>query len=195
MNVKYITGDICTFQGDAIVNAANVTLLGGGGVDGAIHRAAGPQLREWCHRFPERWPQHQDKRIKTGEAVATPGFKLPCQMIIHTVGPIYPKGRDLAFPGEEKIYDLNKANRLLTTAIRACLLKAEEHNVRTLAFPALSCGVFGCDIGVFAERLHMCLLGGNEGQVWKMDTITVYLFDEIQYGLFDLAWQRLTNKG
>jgi len=190
MTVKYITGDICHFTGDAIVNAANVTLLGGGGVDGAIHKAAGPELREWCFRFPERWPFHQHKRILTGEALVTPGFRLQAKYVIHTVGPIFPKGRDPAFPGERKMLDDASAIVALGKTLENCFDKAEKFGVKQIAFPAISCGVFGCDIGTFAEQLHATL--GQDPRYDDLE-VTVYLFDGVQYDMFDMAWKRLNG--
>ncbi|CAO2820757.1 unnamed protein product [Amaranthus hypochondriacus] len=101
-------------------------MLGGGGVDGAIHRAAGPELKEACYKVPEVRP---GVRCPTGEARITPGFRLPASHVIHTVGPIYDVDRN------------PKAS--LTNAYRNSLLVAKENNIRYIAFPAISCGVFG----------------------------------------------------
>ena len=118
--------DLCTQQVDAIVNAANPSLLGGGGVDGAIHRAAGPRLLEACRALPE---QSSGVRCPVGEARITPGFALPASYVIHTVGPVY--ARDADPPA------------LLAAAHRASLRLAQAHGLRTIAFPAISCGVYG----------------------------------------------------
>lgn len=116
-----VKGDITRMPVDAIVNAANSTLLGGGGVDGAIHRAAGPDLREYCASLGG---------CPTGEARITPGFRLPARHIIHTVGPVWHGGRS----GEPE---------LLAACYRNCFALAEAHGISTIAFPAISCGVFG----------------------------------------------------
>jgi O-acetyl-ADP-ribose deacetylase (regulator of RNase III) len=128
--IEVIEGDITTLAVDAIVNAANETLLGGGGVDGAIHRAAGAQLFAACRALPQVRP---NVRCPTGEARITPGFRLPAQFVIHTVGPVWRGGEH----GEPD---------LLASCYRASLQLARENATGSVAFPAISCGVYGYPI-------------------------------------------------
>lgn len=125
--IEVIEGDITTLAVDAIVNAANETLLGGGGVDGAIHRAAGPDLLRACRALPALRP---GVRCPTGEARLTPGFALPARHVIHTVGPVWRGGGH----GEAD---------LLAACYRESLRLAAAHGVDSIAFPAISCGVYG----------------------------------------------------
>ena len=125
--LRLVEADITAQRVDAIVNAANETLLGGGGVDGAIHRASGPRLLAACRALPQVSP---GVRCVTGDARITDGFNLPARFVIHTVGPVWEGGDD----GEPA---------LLAACYRHVLAIAHEHSLQSLAFPAISCGVFG----------------------------------------------------
>ena len=127
MGVEVVRADITTLDVDAIVNAANERMLGGGGVDGAIHRAAGPELLAACRQIPEVRP---GVRCPTGEARLTPGFRLAARYVIHTVGPVWRGGSH----GEA---------RLLASCYRSALALAGTAGLRSIAFPAISCGVYG----------------------------------------------------
>ncbi|MEW6354453.1 MAG: O-acetyl-ADP-ribose deacetylase [Pseudomonadota bacterium] len=122
--LQVVRGDITQLAVDAIVNAANNSLLGGGGVDGAIHRAAGPELLETCKKL---------HGCATGEAKITPGFRLPARWVIHTVGPVWHGGDD----GEDE---------LLAKCYQSCFALTERYALRSIAFPSISTGAYGFPI-------------------------------------------------
>lgn len=159
--IEVRTGDLTRFQGDAIVNAANETLLGGGGVDGAIHRAAGPELLRACRALPELRP---NVRCPTGEARITAGLALPARFVIHTVGPVWQGGT-------------HREDELLAACYASCVKLAAQHGLRSLAFPAISCGVYGFPkeraAGIAVSTLRRELGHGS-----LVETVTLMAFDD-----------------
>lgn len=168
MSIEIIQADITSLRVDAIVNAANESLLGGGGVDGAIHRAAGPRLLEACRAIPE---VRAGVRCPTGEARITPGFDLPARFVVHTAGPVWHGGG-------------RREPELLTACHRNALALAREHAVDSVAFPAISCGVYGYPrdaaagvaMAVLADEQHrlrtprrliLCAFDPDMAQAWR----------------------------
>jgi O-acetyl-ADP-ribose deacetylase len=157
--LQVVRGDITTLAVDAIVNAANRLMLGGLGVDGAIHAAAGPELLGACLAIPEVEP---GIRCPTGEARITPGFRLPARYVIHTVGPVW-HGGGVREP------------ELLASCYQSTLALARQHGCRTVAFPAISCGVYGYpleDACRVAIREITAVLEGDR----HFETITLVAF-------------------
>ncbi len=169
-------GDITREHVDAIVNAANETLLGGGGVDGAIHRAAGSQLLQACRAIPEVRP---GVRCPTGEARITPGFQLPARYVIHTVGPIY---RNPAHSAP-----------LLAAAFRSSLETALQNGVKTIAFPAISCGVYGYPLREAAEVALNTVIEFLQARD-NLDEVRFVMFTDEAYNVWSDALLRLEEK-
>lgn len=172
MPLKIFLGDITRLKLDAIVNAANPGLLGGGGVDGAIHAAAGPALEEACRALPL---VAAGVRCATGDARITPGFALPARFVIHTVGPIWHGG------GEGEAV-------LLAQCYRRALQLLREHGLHTIAFPAISCGVYGYPVeraaGVAIATLR------NEQRRDRATEVTLCCFNEDVLYAFQRALER-----
>jgi O-acetyl-ADP-ribose deacetylase (regulator of RNase III) len=159
-------GDITVQNTDAIVNAANEALAGGGGVDGAIHAAAGPELLAACRSIPEVEP---GVRCPTGEARLTPGFRLSADFVIHTVGPRY---------------SMPDAPALLESAFSSSLTIASEHpDIRTVALPAISCGIFGYPV----EEAAPIAISVARQDSWDLDVIRFVLFSDRNHSAFVAA--------
>lgn len=169
--LKIIQGDITTLKVEAIVNAANQSLLGGGGVDGAIHRAAGPELLAECRTL---------HGCCTGEAKLTKGYKLPAKYVIHTVGPIYRDGKH----GEPK---------LLADCYRHSLQLAEEKGIRSVAFPSISTGVYGYPIEEAAGiALHEILAFLDRHP--DMQEVIICCFSRRDYDIYHSTLERMTGR-
>ncbi|MGH1555201.1 O-acetyl-ADP-ribose deacetylase [Streptomyces sp. L7] len=162
--IEFVQGDITRQKADAIVNAANSSLLGGGGVDGAIHRRGGPAILEACRRLRA---SHYGKGLRTGRAVATTAGELDAQWVIHTVGPVYSR--------EERAARTNSP-----PAYRESLRVADELGARTVAFPAVSAGIYGWPMDD-AARIAVETVRGADTAVTE---VTFVLFDEAAYEAF-----------
>ncbi|CAH0536365.1 O-acetyl-ADP-ribose deacetylase [Vibrio marisflavi] len=173
MAIKLLCGDITQANVDAIVNAANPSLLGGGGVDGAIHEAAGPELLTACLEIKES----HGMRCPFGEAKITPAGKLSTQYVIHTVGPIYMRS--------------NTPQKTLLSAYRNSLNLALHHKCQSIAFPAISCGVYGYPI---LEAAQIALTECSRAKYSEL-TIEFYLFDKHMFEAWSQVAQSLENTG
>jgi O-acetyl-ADP-ribose deacetylase (regulator of RNase III) len=168
--IELVEGDITKEKTDAIVNAANVTLLGGGGVDGAIHRAAGIELMRECRKIRRDLLQNG---LPTGHAVATGAYKLLCKWVIHTVGPVYETS-----PNPE---------RQLRESHQNCLKIADEIGARSVSFPAISAGAFGYPL---LEAAPIALLAIRKAQT-NVQLVRFVLFNEATLDVFQEAWRAL----
>ena len=157
--IKVIQADITQLQVDAIVNAANNSLLGGGGVDGAIHRAAGEQLLAECRQLDG---------CETGEAKITKGYNLPAKWVIHTVGPVW-QGGDAS--GNAK--RVRNEDELLASCYRNSLALAEQYQIKTIAFPAISTGVYGFPVARAAQIAASEIQAFLETNNWVEQVILV----------------------
>ncbi len=161
--MKLLKADITKLDVGAIVNAANSSLLGGGGVDGAIHRAAGPELLEVCRKL---------NGCKTGDAKATPGFRLSAHYVFHAVGPVWNGGgRDEATK--------------LESCYRRCMELAAEHDVKSIAFPAISCGVYRYPLDQ-AAKIAIDTISNEIKQTSDLEVVFA-LYDPAAYEAYESA--------
>jgi O-acetyl-ADP-ribose deacetylase (regulator of RNase III) len=167
--VEVVLGDITRQATDAIVNAANTTLLGGGGVDGAIHRAGGPAILEECRRLGG---------CLTGDAKITTGGRLPARFVVHTVGPVYRDGRH----GEPE---------LLASAYRRSLEVAAAHDVRSIAFPSISTGAYGFPIAEAAPVALAAVAAFLQAHPGRLDAVRLVVFDAADLSVYTEALARL----
>lgn len=168
MSIEILKADITQLQVDAIVNAANHTLLGGGGVDGAIHRAAGPELLEFCKTL---------NGCETGQAKMTPGFNLQSQFVIHTVGPVWRDGK-------------SQEPKLLQDCYENCLKLAIKHNIQSIAFPSISTGVYAYPKKEAAKIALKCMLEMES----NFQKIIACVFSEHDKQIYDALFTSLKNK-
>ncbi|WP_328493061.1 O-acetyl-ADP-ribose deacetylase [Streptomyces sp. NBC_00414] len=161
--VEFVQGDITRQSVDAIVNAANSSLLGGGGVDGAIHRRGGPEILAECRKLRA---SHYGKGLRTGQAVATTAGRLDARWVIHTVGPVHSESED--------------RSELLISCYRESLRVADELGARTVAFPAISAGIFGWPM----EDAARLAVGTVRDTRTAVAEVRFVLFDEQAYEAF-----------
>ncbi len=172
--IQIVQGDITKVEVDAIVNAANSRLAGGGGVDGAIHRAAGPGLIEECSRLGG---------CDTGSAKITGAYDLPARYVIHAVGPIWQGGQ----AGEPS---------LLASCYRRSLELAVEHGARTIAFPAISCGIYGYPLSAAAEiavKEVVSFLELDESE--SLEMVLLVCFDSGVHECYERVFEDLCRRG
>ena len=168
--LEVVTGDITEQPVDAVVNAANTSLLGGGGVDGAIHRAAGPELLQECRLLGG---------CATGNARITSGYNLPARWVLHTVGPVWKGGGH----GERE---------LLASCYRRCLELAEERSIRTITFPAISAGVYGFPVQQ-ATSIAVSEVAKYLEANPRIERVSFVCFDECTARIYDSALAQLDS--
>lgn len=164
--VTVVKGDICDQEVDAVVNAANSSLLGGGGVDGAIHRRGGPDILEECRRLrQQRYPDG----LATGQAVATTAGRLPARWVIHTVGPVFAASVD--------------RSALLASCHRESLRVADELGAERVAFPAISCGIYGYPV----DQAAPIAIGAVSTAATDVAEVRFVLYDDVALAAFSQA--------
>ncbi|GAA3245071.1 O-acetyl-ADP-ribose deacetylase [Nonomuraea helvata] len=164
MEITLVRGDITEQRADAVVNAANSSLMGGGGVDGAIHRRGGPEILEECRRLRAG---HYGKGLPTGQAVATTAGRLPAKWVIHTVGPVHSKSED--------------RSELLASCYRESLRVADSLGARSVAFPAISTGIYGWPLD---DAARIALDAVRQADTSVAD-VRFVLFDSAAYAVFE----------
>ena len=170
-------GDLTKQATDAIVNAANPSLMGGGGVDGAIHRAGGPAILEECKQIVSR-----QGRLPTGQAVITTGGNLRAGSVIHTVGPVWHGGNQ----GESE---------LLAGAYRESLKVASEHNLSSISFPSISTGAYGYPVSDAAKVAIRAVISFLREQATSIKEVYFVLFDSVTFESYSAALGEVTNEG
>lgn len=168
--ISIIQGDITKVEADAIVNAANNTLLGGGGVDGAIHRAAGPELLEECRKL---------NGCETGKAKITKAYRLPAKHVIHTVGPVWRGGS-------------HDEDSLLASCYRSSLQLATEYGLRTIAFPSISTGAYRFPVKR-AARIAMCEIFRFLQENGSIDKVLMVCFDKATTEAYSEALKEISG--
>jgi O-acetyl-ADP-ribose deacetylase len=167
MRLSAVRGDLTEADVDVIVNAANPGLLGGGGVDGAIHAAGGPAILDECRALKARLP---DGRLLRGQAVATTAGRLPARWVVHTAGPIWSASQD--------------RSAVLRSCYRESLRVADELGARTVAFPAISAGIYGWPLD---DAARQAAAGVREAVVEHVQDVRFVLFDEPALAAFEAA--------
>ncbi|MFJ3909325.1 O-acetyl-ADP-ribose deacetylase [Streptomyces vinaceus] len=167
VRITLVHGDITAEHADAVVNAANSSLLGGGGVDGAIHRRGGPEILDACRALRA---SRYGKGLPTGRAVATTAGELPARWVIHTVGPVWSRDED--------------RSELLASCYRESLRVAAELGARTVAFPAISTGVFGWPMD---DGARIAVETARAAAAAPVEEVRFVLFDEKAYAVFEAA--------
>ena len=189
MSIKIVAGDITGYEGDVIVNAANEVMLGGGGVDGAIHNAAGPALRKACEMvyadpvdaYGPGLRIEKGLRCATGGVIPTPAGNLKAKWVFHAVGPVWPTGCENEFcEGGPHLTRGDEARRLLSNCYRKSLLLAAAMDLKSIAFPAISTGVYGCPMETCAS---IALISASIRACAGLD-ITFYIHPAQHLGLW-----------